>query len=580
MRLAHRSSIARLGGALTLLAGCSSEGTPTARDAADVTADATADATAEDIAEDITTDIAVADVTEDAGSTSASVRLLAPLSGAVLGGDQPTLRWEALSEPGVSTTVQVCVERSCARPVAEQTVTGGSARLSSPLPAGRYYWRARRERGAFSATWRFAVPAGARPHSGSTVGSTGDLDGDGRDDLTVLWNIPGYLGDATPLGLRLGAGLAELHGTPEGFGPVRWVPIARGSVPVPPTVMAGDADGDGYTDQIVGLRDRPELARLDQLAGSAVGLISTPVHYMLATYYSAVAAVGDLNGDGYGDAVFTLNYMAASGGGVWWMRGSAAGFLAPVRFATPFISRSGMVTGSLATGDFNGDDLGDVVVCGTEGDPCRVFAGGAAGPPGAPTLELPPTMAHDGYGARATSAGDVNGDGFADLIISAYETRRPQLTSLYFGSATGLPAAASRVMEDCSGCFPPPFIAVGDVTGDGVDDLVRGDDFSMLQLFPGGPDVLTAAPRSLPILGAPMPLRRDFNGDGYGDLVVRRDNDLGQSVFEVFLGGASGFRSVATFRFGKATDRPAPVDVGLAPARPAIRLAARRASRA
>jgi len=345
-------------------------------------------------------------------------------------------------------------------------------------------------------------------------------------------------------------------------------------------VMVGDADGDGFTDQLVGLRDRPERTRLDQFAGSAVGLISTPIHYIVETYYSAVLPAGDMDGDGYGDAVLSLNYRAASGGGVWWMRGSAAGFLAPARFAAPYDSRSGMVTGSLATGDFNGDDFGDVVVCGTEGDPCRVFTGSAAGPPVAPTVEIPPTMDHDGFGARATSTGDVNGDGFADLIISAYETRRPQLTSLYLGSAAGLPTAPSRVLEDCSGCFPAPFIAVGDVTGDGIDDLVRGDDFSMLQLFPGGPDVLLGAPRELPIFGNPQPLRRDFNGDGNGDLVVRRDNDLGQSVFEVFLWEAAGFRSIMTFQFGPSTTSPHPVEVGVAPARPAFRLAARRVARA
>ena len=457
---------------------------------------------------------------------------------------------------------------------------GGSVRLASPLPGGRYYWRARRERGAFSATWQFAVPVGARPHSGATVGATGDVNGDGRDDLTVLWSIPGYLGDATPVGLRLGAGLAELHGAPEGLGAVRWVPIPMGSVPVLPTVMVGDADGDGFMDQLIGLRDRPELARVDQLSGSPVGLLSTPIHYMVATYYSSVLPAGDMNGDGYGDAVLTLNYMAASGGGAWWMRGSAAGFLAPARFALPVLTGANMVTGSTATGDFNGDDFGDVVVCGIEGDPCRVFAGSAAGPPTAPTIELSPAMGHDGFGARATSAGDVNGDGFADLVVSAYETRRPQLTGLYLGSAAGLPTTPSRVMEDCSGCFPPPFIAVGDVTGDGVDDLVRGDDFSMLQLFAGGPDVLAAAPRSLPISGIPMPLRRDFNGDGYGDLVLRRDNDLGQSVFEVYLGGAAGFRSIMTFRFGSTMTSPTPVEVGAARTRPTFRLAARTAPRA
>ncbi len=515
-----------------------------------------------------------ADVTDANDAGAGRVRLVAPLSGAVWGGDRPAFRW-APSDPARPTTLQLCADRVCTRPVGEQTFTGGSARWPVALAAGRYHWRARQGDGPYTATWRFAVRPGTRPREGGVVGALGDIDGDNYDDLTVLWNVAGYLGDATPLALRSGVGLQELHGAPGGFGLRRWVPIPNGSVPTPPTAPVGDLDGDGFPDQITGLRERPEVARIEALRGTSFGLYSTTVQYMLPTFYAQILPAGDFDGDGYGDVLLTINYMIASGGGAYWVPGSATGARAPERFVVPNVTRAGMITGSSTAADFNGDGYGDAVVCGTEGDPCRLFAGGPSWPPSGPSLEIPPANGHDGFGARAQAVGDVNGDGYADLMIVALETMRPNLTSLYFGGASGLRATADRTLEDCSGCVPPPLVGVGDITGDGVDDLARGDDFLHVEVFRGGPDVLRGEPMTLTLTGTPLPIRRDFDGDGRADLVLRRDSDDAQSTYEVYLSTADGFRMVASFTFGAAATSPAPFDVGARRVRSRVRLASR-----
>ena len=78
------------------------------------------------------------------------------------------------------------------------------------------------------------------------------------------------------------------------------------------------------------------------------------------------------------------------------------------------------------------------------------------------------------------SAGDVNGDGYADVIVGAVDYDNDQTNEgrayVYFGDSTGLSAAPNWTVEsDQDGTkFGCSVGTVGDVNGDGYSDVIVG----------------------------------------------------------------------------------------------------------
>jgi hypothetical protein len=132
-------------------------------------------------------------------------------------------------------------------------------------------------------------------------------------------------------------------------------------------------------------------------------------------------------------------------------------------------------------GDVNGDGYADVVF-GAPGESPRAFVylGGAAGLSSNPTVfSQPPAQSvslsypSSQFGMSVARAGDVNGDGFADLVVG-----EPGYNSyagaayVYFGGATGV--AGPPIVLLGSGEFGESLAGAGDTDGDGFGDLVIG----------------------------------------------------------------------------------------------------------
>ena len=147
--------------------------------------------------------------------------------------------------------------------------------------------------------------------------------------------------------------------------------------------------------------------------------------------------------------------------------------------------------GLAAAGDVNGDGYADIAV-GVSGWSIKgafgcgkvaIFHGSASGLPAVPSLELfPPDAAQfDHFGTAVATAGDVNADGYADLIVGAPDANRNAIGQcgvafVFHGGASGVAQVPSFTYAgpDPNGRAGAAVSTAGDVNGDGYADVLVG----------------------------------------------------------------------------------------------------------
>jgi hypothetical protein len=346
---------------------------------------------------------------------------------------------------------------------------------------------------------------------------------------------------------------------------------------------AGDVNGDGYSDVIIGAFYY-DYGALDKGAafvflGSAAG-INTTQHFMTtgnqenALLGFSVSTAGDVNGDGYGDVIIgEPNYVGAIGytGGAFIYYGSATGLsLSNVSFLEGALNydKQGYAVGT--AGDVNGDGYSDVMLGGEASERVYVFYGSASGLPSTASWIANGGTSGFYFGRALDTAGDVNADGYDDIIIGQYGNG----AYVYYGSPTGLDQNGTRPSGTKDNAdwqahgtpgvsFGKAVGTAGDVNGDGHADIIIGDEAypsssnprGAAYVYYGSPTGLNkngTRPQgdssnadwswigTLPgAIGSRVGTAGDVNGDGFGDILVDNTN------IYIFEGSASGLPTTA-----------------------------------
>ena len=165
-------------------------------------------------------------------------------------------------------------------------------------------------------------------------------------------------------------------------------------------------------------------------SGSATGLAATPSFKVSGEITGshlgeALAAVGDVNGDGYADVAIGARDFSCGGGPagkIYVYLGGPDGFSADRVWTAVGSGKGGLGRAMAAAGDLNGDGYADFLAGAPGGGPdigsVYIFFGGPAGFSGDPIV-IAAEGAGAGFGFGIFAAGDTNGDGVLDIVGGA-----------------------------------------------------------------------------------------------------------------------------------------------------------------
>lgn len=478
---------------------------------------------------------------------------------------RPSFAWEpsSVKEGEITYQIEISSDREFAREVSSQWTTephyrpSENLQVSTVAPVGRrYYWRVRAcvetNCSEPSSTWWINLGRSRK-----------DFNGDGFDDLAIgAWHSDySVYRDAGLVYVYFGGAGLPFDTTPEVVLDGKAADAHFGKE----LAYAGDFNGDGFADLLVGTSSSPLSVRQAYLfLGGPGPTLDQTEDVIFSNTMGPIAGIGDVNGDGYDDLAIAVASASTQDADVCVVLGNTKG---PYDRCAVTLSAErlgeGFGVSIHGANDLDGDGRSDVVVtsAGTtppQGRACTtyVYRSGANGSLGTMPSQR---MVHPGTFCleRGLASADLDADGRSDLQVShsLLVSETPQMSkldaSLYVGTSDGVVGPALLLSGGSASWVNGSIAAAGDLNGDGLEDLAfgyrrDGVTASSIHLGRGGgstagvalsPDATCGAGHMVAGVG-------DLNGDGFDDLAIGNPSDptSGPSAGRAYLyfGGPGG----------------------------------------
>jgi hypothetical protein len=417
--------------------------------------------------------------------------------------------------------------------------------------------------------------------------STGDVNGDGYSDVFV-----GAPDDSLNGPFDVGA-VYSFYGhptPPDSSNPTILTCDSSDAVFGFQIACVGDLNSDGFGDFVAGAGGyNGGLGAFFLYYGAETGLDSVTPYIISApigqdTGFGLVpAGAGDLNGDGYEDLavgvpLFSNNAQTVAEGSVFVYYGSDTGLVTTAFTLIESNQDSAfMGSGVSSAGDVNGDGFGDLLVGIPRYDHGQVdegaaflYFGDSIGIDTSNYQILDSDIPSQTIGLRVGSAGDLNGDGFGDIVLGTnlfVSVGISEGALVYLGSPTGADTTTKMMFSSGQDSFRlgTSVTSLGDVNADGYDELAIGVPYysssqqheGAVYIYHGSdtgigtiPTAIVKSNQAEATLGTSV-FGGDVNGDGYNDLIAGALFDStsfsNEGAVWVYLGSSNGIDTTPIF---------------------------------